>query len=134
MHHKSRFVKTPIDISKYLFAKFICFKHMSELKYGSCIRHLLFIEIDMHKGTHGITVIDRIFDSFVRKIKPNLHEVHAKHGFNTNSLTTAFIVEIKRPNYFNPVRPWDKFFHGIKNSSRLVFFLRLEYSTSENVN
>lgn len=48
-YHKTCSVETIIDISKYLFAKFVCFKHMSELKQSSCIRHLLFIEIYMHK-------------------------------------------------------------------------------------
>ena len=48
-YHKTCSVETIIDISKYLFAKFVCFKHMSELKQSSCIRYLLFIEIYMHK-------------------------------------------------------------------------------------
>ena len=123
MHHKACFVETIVDISKNLLTKFICFKHMSELKQCSCIRYLLFIEIYMHKWTHGVTVVDRILDSFIGQIKPNLHEIHAKHGFNTNRFATALVSEIIWANHFYPIWPWDDFFHGIKKFLTLGFLL-----------
>ena len=103
MHHKTGFIQTIGDIRKNFLAKLICFKHMSELKQGSCIRYLLFMEIDMHKGTHGVTVVDRILDSFIGQIKPNLHEIHTKHGFNTNRFAAALVSEIIGANHFYPV-------------------------------
>ena len=65
MHHKTGFIEAAVDISKKFLARLVCFKHMSELKQGSRIRYLLFMEIYMHKGTHSVTVVDRILDSFI---------------------------------------------------------------------
>lgn len=103
MHHKTGFIEAAVDIGKKFLAKLICFKHMSELKQGSRIRHLLFMEIYMHKGTHSVTVVDRILDSFIGQIKPYLHEIHAKHGFNTNRFATTLVSEIIRSDHFYPV-------------------------------
>ena len=88
--------------SNTFLAKLVCFKHMSELKQGSRIRYLLFMEIYMHKGTHSVTVVDRILDSFIGQIKPYLHEIHAKHGFNTNRFATTLVSEIIRAINFLP--------------------------------
>ncbi len=51
----------------------------------------------------GITAVDRILGSFIRQIKPYLHEIHAKHGFNTDWFATALVSEIIRADYFYPV-------------------------------
>lgn len=105
---------------------------MPEFQQCCRIRYLFIDEVDSKKTSHGIAVIDGFFYSFIRKIEPVLHEVHAEHDFNIFWPASTLVAVIVGSDELDPLIPWNDFIHGIRNSSRFVFRRRLEYSMSQN--
>ena len=92
------------------------------------VRHLFVREMDTEEPAHCIAVIDGIFNPFLGKVEPVLHEVHAEHDLNVFRLAAARIVVVVRADDFLPLRPGDDGIHGIKeffstcNSAPMAIF------------
>ena len=97
-------------------------KELSELK-GRSIRDLFGEEIDMHKGSHGVAVIDGIFNADIRQVEPVLHQVHPEHGLDPSRRTAAFSRGIMFPDQVDPVIPGDNPIHGFQEFFPLGFSL-----------
>ena len=52
---------------------------MPELQQGGRIRNLFLQEVDPYEVSHGVTIVDRILETFVREVEPNLKQVHPEH-------------------------------------------------------
>ena len=67
----------------------------------------------MNEPPHGVTIVDCIFQSFIRNNLSNLEQIHPKQGFNSSSLPAALIVVIVRLNHrndFDLVHAFEKLF------------------------
>lgn len=70
--------------------------------------------MDTEEPAHCIAVIDGIFNPFLGKVEPVLHEVHAEHDLDVFQLATTRIVVVVRTDVFHPLRPGNDGIHGIK--------------------
>ena len=90
---------------------------------SSGVRNLLFCKINVHKGAHGITVIDSVFDGFIGKIEPVLHKVHAQHGLNASCRTAALSTGVIRLDNVDPLIPRNDGIHHVQKLFTLCFAL-----------
>lgn len=76
-------------ISKDSLTNMVLLKKVPEFQQGRRIRNLFLVEINTHERPHGIDVINVIFNSNIRQIEPDLHEVYMKHRLNAFYETTT---------------------------------------------
>ena len=103
-------IETIVVINKMIFPRWF-FQQMQKLQQGGCIRNLLLQKIDPYEVPHRVAVVDRIFESFVRQVEPDLKQVHPEHYFNHTWRTAALPLGIVRKNLVAPVSPWNDVIH-----------------------
>jgi hypothetical protein len=89
----------------------VFFQQMTELQQGGCIRALFLQEVDSYEVPHGVAVVDRILEAFVRQVEPDLKQVHPEHDFDSARRTAALPLGIVRKNFVDPVSPWNDVIH-----------------------
>ena len=121
MHDQTSFFKAIPHILKNLLTDVMLLQQMPEFQQCCRIRDLFIDEVDSKKTSHGIAVIDGFFYSFIGKIEPVLHEVHAEHDFNIFWPAATPVAVIVRSDELDPLIPWNDFIHGIKEFFAFCF-------------
>ena len=66
------------------------------------VRNALGHEVNAHKLSHGIAVIDRVLGSRIGKVEPVLHQIRPKHPLNPYGRIASFAIGVKRRNDADP--------------------------------
>ena len=72
MHHEASLIKSLLNVIEDCFPEFMLFQQMTELQQGCGIRNLFLQEVESNKVPHSVAVVDRVFETFVRKVEPDL--------------------------------------------------------------
>ena len=122
-HHCPALFKNIIDSFEHLLSQMILFQKMSEFQKCCSVRNLFLVEINTHEFSECIAVINGIFDTFIRKIKPYLKKIHSKHLFNSFCGSATPSVRIIWSYKFYPLIPWNNIFHYIEKFFSFGLFL-----------
>ena len=71
-HHESCLLESFLDVVEDGFSKVVLLQQMTELQQGGGIPYLLFQEVDPDEVSHGVTVVNRILETFVRQVEPDM--------------------------------------------------------------
>jgi hypothetical protein len=113
VHDESCGVQPLFHVIEHLAGDVMLFQQVSKVQECRSIRCPFDGEVDLQEALHGIAVIDCILDSLVRETEPVLHEIHAQHRFERDSLPATLFLDVERRNEFHPFFPRDDGFHGI---------------------
>ena len=125
MHNHPLLFQTALHVLKELFPYVMFFQQMAEFQKGSSIRNLFTGKVEVHERPHGIAVIDCIFDSSIREVKPVLHKVHTEHGFNASYGASTLTRGIIGRNNIDPVIPGNHLIHGCKEFFALGYLFSM---------
>ena len=125
MHNHPLLFQTALHVLKELFPYVMFFQQMAEFQKGSSIRNLFTGKVEVHERPHGIAVIDCIFDSSIREVKPVLHKVHTEHGFNASYGASTLTRGIIGGNNIDPVIPGNHLIHGCKEFFALGYLFSM---------
>ena len=68
----------------------------------------------MHEFAHGIAVVDRVFQCFIREIVPGLKQIHPEHGLDPPRFATALVLVIVWLNHGHHFIPRCDRIHALK--------------------
>jgi hypothetical protein len=74
--------------------------------------HALGGQIKAGKSLEGLTVVERVFQSFVGQAIPLLEKLHPQHPLQPEGRASAFAFGIERLNDGQPFRPRNDRFHA----------------------
>ena len=117
--HESCLLETFLNVVEDGFSEMVFFQQVPKLQQGGRIRNLFLQEIDSYEIPHRVAVVNRILETFVRQIEPDLKQVHPEHYFDPARRTAALPLGIVRENLVDPVSPWNNVIHFPKE----LFFL-----------
>ena len=110
-HHESCLLKTLFDVVEDGFSDIVFFQQVPKLQQGGRIRNLFLQEIDSYEVPHSVAVVDRILETFVRQVEPNLKQIYPEHYFDPARRTAALPLGIVQKNLVDPVGSWNDVIH-----------------------
>ena len=95
-HHKPCLLESFLDVIEDCLTKVMLFQQMPKLQQGGRVRNLLLQEVDSYEAPHGVTIVDRILEAFIRQVEPDLKQVHPEHNLDSAWRTAALPMWIIR--------------------------------------
>ena len=111
----------PVDCFKECLVQIVFLQKPPELEQRRCIRGIFLKEINPDESAHGIAVVDRILNAFIRQIEPALKQIHPQHLFNSLRRSATLSARIIRLDILHPFLPWDDFVHDLEKLLALGF-------------
>ena len=100
-----------------LLPDLVGFEQVSEVEQRGRVRDLLDREVQVHEPPHRIGVVDRVLDSLVGEVEPDLEQVHPQHRGDRLGLATRLarpIGVVARLDQPHPRRPRDRGIHRLQ--------------------
>ena len=101
-----------VDGLEEAFTQIVGFEQPSKVQQRGGVGHAARRQINAGKSLEGLTVVERVFEGFVRQAIPLLEEIDAEHSFQSDGRTTAFALGIMGFDDGEQLLPWDDFLHA----------------------
>ena len=111
-HEQAALFKVGVDGFENGRAEVVFLQKTPEFEQGGGVGHGIGGEVDAEERTHGLAVVNGVFERFVGQSIPLLEEVEAQHALQTDGRAASLAVGVSALNRREKLIPRDDLLHG----------------------